>query len=67
MKDSQWSEYEKLVLNRLDTLHQGLLRVEERLRGVETAIAVLEVKSGIWGFLAGCLPAIGVILWKILN
>ncbi len=30
-------------------------------------VAVLQVKSGIWGFLAGLIPGIGALLWFLLK
>ena len=48
LKDSNWSDYEKLVLYRLDDLSRRLARAER-------AIVSLQVKASLWGALGGGL------------
>ena len=46
-------------------------RIEEsmvtkiEIAGVKTDVSNLQLKSGLWGLIAGLIPAIGVILWMI--
>jgi hypothetical protein len=60
----EWSDYQLMVLDKLDSLKdaqeksEGRLRstqekVEERLRTIETEIALLRLKSSFWGAVAG--------------
>lgn len=64
MADDQyggWTRYEKLVLEQLTGLGLRLDRLEEGLVLVRIDVAKLKVKSGIWGGVAGFIPAaIGV-------
>lgn len=52
-----WSEYQRLVMSKLETLEQGQHDTNEKLQALTTEMAVMKVKSGLWGFLAGTVPA----------
>ncbi len=41
--------------------------IEEKMSQLKTEIAVLQVKSGIWGFLAGLIPAVVVMIYWIVS
>lgn len=59
-----WGEYSRLVLTKL-TEHQKLLQsISGELTNIRVEIAMLKVKSGAWGLLAGALPVIGLIVYK---
>lgn len=53
-----WSAYEKLVLDRLDTLDDRVGNVEAQIVLARIDIATLKVKAGMWGAVAGMVPAI---------
>lgn len=58
-----WSAYEKLVLSKLEALEQGLAETQEAVVLVRVDVATLKVKAGIWGAVAGVIPAaIGMAL-----
>lgn len=52
-----WSAYEKLVLDKLDGLDGRLDRLEENQVILRIDVAKLKVKAGLWGGLAGLVPA----------
>ena len=57
-----WAQYSKLVMLKLDE-HQKLLETMNiELTKIHVEIAMLKVKSGIWGFAAGAIPALFIIL-----
>jgi hypothetical protein len=63
MTDSSWSAYEKMVLAKLDSLEEGLADVREQQILLRIDVSNLKVKAGIWGGVAGLVPAIvGVAL-----
>jgi hypothetical protein len=51
--DRKWSEYQLMVLDKLDRLELVQEKVEVRLRSIETELALLKLKSSLWGGLAG--------------
>jgi len=53
-----WSAYEKLVLDKLDSLEQGLEELRGEVVSVRIDVATLKVKAGIWGGVAGMIPAL---------
>jgi len=61
IKESQ-SNIEKNMVSRDD-----LDKVKENAGKTKTAVSNLQLKSGLWGLIAGLIPAIGVILWWIIT
>ena len=58
-----WSRYEKLVLHRLDDVDERLGHLEEAVVLMRIEWAQRKVKAGLWGALAGAIPAtVAVIL-----
>ncbi len=53
---------ERLVIYRLDESSRRLTMIEKRLRSLELEIQVMRVKAGIWGLLAGLIPAAIIIV-----
>lgn len=56
MTDS-WESYQKLVLDKLVTLAKDVARIEDKLEVLTVDVAMLKVKAGMWGALAGLVPA----------
>ncbi len=56
------SHLERLVIYRLDESSRRLTMIEKRLRSLELEIQVMRVKAGIWGLLAGLIPAAIIIV-----
>lgn len=52
-----WSTYQRLVLTKLDALEQQVGDLNEALVLVRLDVATLKVKAGVWGGLAGLVPA----------
>ena len=54
------SEWEKYILEELRELRREVVAVREQVAG-------LMVKSGLWGAVAGAIPAIAAILYVLLK
>jgi hypothetical protein len=58
MPERQGGEsYDRLVLFRLDALSGDLQRVEDKVETLLIDVAMLKVKAGAWGAIAGCATA----------
>lgn len=57
MSSDEMFEYFKEELRDMKQLQIGLIE----------DVAGLKVKSGVWGFAAGLIPAVGVIIVTLLN
>ena len=57
---NEWSRHVLKELERLNTCYEQLLEQQGQIR---IAIAMLKVKSGIWGFAAGLLPSLAIFVW----
>jgi len=62
-----WSQYEKLVLDKLDDLQDGLQALEVRQRASELRLESLRVKSGVWGLFGAAVPAAIAVAWTIMR
>ena len=56
-----WSGYQRLVMDKLDSLETGLKETRAEVASLGTAMEVQKVKAGMWGALAGAVPA-GILL-----
>jgi len=62
-----WSRYEEYVLRELERLGDAVERIDASMGRQESAISALKVRSGVWGFVAGLLPAIAAAIWMMLR
>jgi hypothetical protein len=56
--EPQWSAYEKLVMSQLAGLDSDVKAIDEKLMLLRIDVAQLKVKAGIWGAVAGMVPAL---------
>lgn len=62
-----WNEYQRLVMDSIETHTEQLGKISETLTLIRIEIGMLKVKAGVWGLLGGAIPAVGtilLILWK---
>lgn len=57
-----WNTYEKLVMSELSDLKRDVESLHEELILMRIDIAMLKVKAGAWGALAGAIPAIAAYI-----
>jgi len=66
-----WKEWSNYVLKELERLNENLEKVNTVQGEIKVALAKLEtsfnIKSGIWGALAGLIPAIGVLIYTLMK
>ena len=59
--DESWSEYQRLVLHRLDEHGEALTRLEEQMVGIRIEQRLdqqaRKLKAGMWGGAFGFIPA----------
>lgn len=61
---AEWGRHVRLELERLDDCIE---EQEKLIQSMRTEIALLKVKSGIYGGVSGAIPAIGSFLYTILK
>ena len=57
-----WNEYEKLVLDKLESHTETLRCLDTKMTSIRIEVAKLKVKAGIWGGLAGIVSAVGSMI-----
>ena len=63
MSTNGWGEYQKLVLNELERLNEQQEKINVKIDKLAIEIATLRVKAGMWGALAGTVPALVTFLF----
>jgi hypothetical protein len=61
-----WDEWGRHVLQQLEQQRQDHLQVRGDLNDIKVQLATLKVRAGLWGMLAGVVPVIAALLWKLL-
>ncbi len=61
-----WSEYQKLVLSELERLSDWLESAEKRINELRLEVAILKVKSGIWGLMGGLIPVLIYLVIEVV-
>jgi hypothetical protein len=60
-----WAEYRRLILQELQRLHDDIEDVKGQIGTLQSGIAVLNFKAGVWGFMAGAIPGVSAALYVI--
>ena len=58
--DNEWELWRKHILKEIHELRQDV-------GSMKTSIEVLKLKSGLWGFVAGAIPVIGLVLLYVVR
>jgi len=72
---NEWSRYVLAEIQRLDVFCESLLRADAddkadlnaELQAIKIEIAMLNVKSGIWGLIGGLVPVLIVLVLEYLK
>jgi hypothetical protein len=59
MAEDDWREYRRLVISNFETLERGLKEADRKLEKLALELAVLKVKSGVWGAIGGAAGGAG--------
>ncbi len=61
-ENNGWSQYEKMVIDKLDDHDDKFNGIEDKLTQIQVDIATLKVKAGVWGGIGGLIPAVIAIV-----
>ena len=64
---NDWSEYQKLVLAELERHGSLISEVDQKITDLRVEIAMLKVKSGVWGAAAGLISVMVFLLYQLLS
>jgi len=54
--DNGWREWSRHVLSELTRLNNCYEKLDKDIQELRVAVAMLKVKSGIWGAIGACIP-----------
>lgn len=64
---NDWSEYQKLVMTELKRLTKECKQLADALAKMHVEIAVIKVRAGFFGALAGSVPSLVAVLVMLLK
>ena len=59
-----WNEWSRHVLAELERHNSLLMGLDEKLNAIRIELTTLKIKAGLWGMLAGAVPAIAVVIYE---
>ncbi len=62
-----WTDWSRYVLKELERLSGGQEKMVERMGEMTTEIATLKVKAGVWGAVAGLIPAAAALIYYLIK
>lgn len=65
--ENGWNEWSKHVLAELERLNNCYEELNKSVNKVHVEIAMLQVKSGIWGAIGGCIPLMVAFVYWLLK
>jgi hypothetical protein len=65
-ENGDWQSWRRYVIETLRAIHQEQRNQGERIEALRVELAVLKVKAGFWGALAGVLTAVAVVIGDVL-
>lgn len=63
MSANGWGQWANYVLKELEENNKE----HGEFRAMQSEIAVLKTKAGVWGLAAGSIPALITLTWAVLN
>lgn len=67
LNNNGWSEWGKYVLKELERLNDYYEEQQKIIQQIQVEVAMLKVKSGIWGGIAGLVPSLGLLIYYIVK
>jgi len=64
MPPNGWKEWSKFVLKELERLNECYETLDQKMDKLSKEVAMLKVKSGVWGLIGGAIPvAVALAIW----
>jgi len=67
LENNGWNEWSRHVLSELERLSENYEKMNEKLGTIKSEIAMLKVKAGVWGGIAGVLFVVSTLIVLILK
>ena len=62
-----WNEWSKFVLKELERLNSCYDAIDKKVDKINVELAMLKVKSGIWGATAGIVGSLAILLFQLIK
>jgi hypothetical protein len=62
-----WDEWGKHVLKEIGRQDECIIELEKKVQDTQVEIAMLKVKAGVWGLIAGLIPSVFALIYIYLK
>lgn len=62
-----WDQYQRLVLRELEMNSSSIKDLAAEITILRVEIAYLKVKAGVWGLIAGAIPAVLLLVYTYIK
>jgi hypothetical protein len=62
-----WAKSAKLVMSTLKRLEECYIEQQKLIQTIQVEIAMLKLKSSLFGGIAGLIPSLGVLVWYLIK
>jgi len=62
-----WAEWSRHVLSVLERLNVCYEKLHKEVTDVRVELGMLQVESGMWGLIAGCIPVAIMVIINLLK
>ena len=67
LNSNGWSEWGKHVLKELERLNDCYEEQQKVMQQIQVEIAMLKVKSSVWGGIAGLIPSSALLIYYMIK
>ena len=67
VNNQSWQQWRKWIYEELKRHAEKLETIEQSVNDMKVEIAMLKVKSGIWGLIGGCIPVAIFVFINVLK
>jgi len=64
---NSWNEWKKYILKELKRVGSCYESLDKKIDTLMVEVAMLKVKAGVWGAIAGAIPAVMILTYFLLR
>ena len=65
--NDSWGAWANHVLKTMEDQASDIKEIRNSINGIQVEIAMLKVKSGMWGAMGGMIPVLVALMWWIME
>jgi 3-dehydroquinate synthase class II len=66
-EENGWNEWKNVIKIHMESQVIATEHIKDDIAKIKIELGKLQVKSGVWGFLAGAIPTVGMLLFMFIK